>query len=137
MPYKDLERQHEYQRQWLAERRAEWFNGKCCVLCSSTEGLELDHLDPTKKISHRIWSWSAQRREAELAKCRILCRQCHKDKSSKEKAKGEHNGKALLKAEDIPSIRTSSESRKTLAERYGVDEETIKSVRARRSWKHI
>lgn len=71
----------EYQRNWLAARRAEFFSDKCCVGCGSTDQLELDHLDPSKKITHRVWSWSAVRRDAEIAKCQVLCFHCHKAKS--------------------------------------------------------
>lgn len=39
----------------------------------------MHHKDPTKKVSHRIWSWSKQRRELELKKCVVLCGECHKE----------------------------------------------------------
>lgn len=81
MPYSDPARQAEYQRDWVARRRAEWFAGKKCAWCAAAKQLELDHVDGSKKVSHRIWSWSAQRREDELAKCQVLCRQCHVKKT--------------------------------------------------------
>ena len=81
MPYSDPERQREYQRQWIARRRNEFFKGKVCVKCGSTTDLRLDHIDPTKKVSHSIWSWSRSRRESELAKCQVLCHPCHVKKT--------------------------------------------------------
>jgi 5-methylcytosine-specific restriction endonuclease McrA len=81
MPYKDKEKRKEYARLWVAQRRAEFFDGKFCVKCGSAESLELDHIDPEEKIHHAIWSWSAERREAELAKCQVLCNTCHKEKT--------------------------------------------------------
>jgi hypothetical protein len=39
--------------------------------------LELDHRDPALKVDHKIWSWSAEKREAEAAKCDIRCHLCH------------------------------------------------------------
>ena len=36
------------------------------------------------KISHRIWSWARERREAELLKCVARCKPCHKNKSRKQ-----------------------------------------------------
>lgn len=82
LEYKDPDQQREYQRQWIARRRADFFNGKSCVKCGATEQLELDHVDPRTKIHHAIWSWSKERRDAEILKCQVLCNDCHKKKSS-------------------------------------------------------
>jgi hypothetical protein len=84
MPYSDPDRQRAFNREWIQRRRVAWFAGKSCVQCGSTESLELDHIDPETKVNHRLWSWSAVRREAELAKCQILCRPCHQAKSLAE-----------------------------------------------------
>ncbi len=83
MPYKDIEKQRAYQREWVAKRRQAWFQDKKCP-CGSTERLELDHINPRDKEDHKIWSWSAERRNAELAKCQALCYYCHKKKTRKE-----------------------------------------------------
>lgn len=80
------EYQREYMKRWARERRAEFFAGKSCVQCGSTERLELDHVDPSQKTSHRIWTWSKARRDEETAKCQILCHDCHQIKSSAEQA---------------------------------------------------
>ena len=66
-----------YQRQWLKARRAAWFATQSCMECGRRDRLELHHLDPADKIDHKIWSWSAERRNAELAKCAALCENCH------------------------------------------------------------
>lgn len=84
MPYKDKEKQKEYARQWVAKRRAEYFADKTCIKCGSIDKLELDHIDPSIKVTHRIWSWSQQRREAEIAKCQILCEDCHQEKTNRD-----------------------------------------------------
>jgi 5-methylcytosine-specific restriction endonuclease McrA len=81
MPYKDPGRQREYVRNWLAKRREEWFADKACVRCGTTSNLQLDHVDAATKVSHRIWSWSQERRDAELAKCQVLCQPCHEKKT--------------------------------------------------------
>ena len=90
MPYSDPEKQKEYQRQWAAKRRAVWMSDKKCVNCGSRENLEVDHIDPSKKFTHRIWSYSDKRREEELAKCQVLCKKHHKEKSLSELPQTDH-----------------------------------------------
>lgn len=82
MPYKDRLKQLEYQRQWIAQRRAQWLqqNGPC-VVCGSKENLEVDHIDPTQKVTHKVWSLALEKREAELSKCQVLCADCHLKKT--------------------------------------------------------
>lgn len=77
MPYKDKDKQREYQRKWMKSRRRAFFDGKSCLICGSFDELELHHRDPSQKIHHAIWSWSQTRRDVELAKCDVLCRTCH------------------------------------------------------------
>lgn len=92
MPYAEKEKQREYARRWLANRRAAYLAGKRCVLCGSTQRLEIDHADPRQKVSHRVWSWSESRRQAELHKCRVLCRECHEKRHADEKRTGFSHG---------------------------------------------
>ena len=84
-----------YQREWKANRRAIYLTGKSCTVCGSTEFLEIDHIDPATKHpalikigyngAQSIWSWSPSRREAELAKCQVLCKDHHKEKTIERK----------------------------------------------------
>ena len=78
VPYKDRTQQRRAQREWVARRRAEFFADKECEVCGSASELRLHHRDPNAKASHRIWSWSPDRRDAEIAKCRIVCEPCHR-----------------------------------------------------------
>ena len=66
------------QREWVAKRRQEWFaqNGPC-KKCGSAVNLELHHADRTTKKSHKVFSWTRVHRDAELAKCVVLCHGCH------------------------------------------------------------
>ena len=66
-----------YQRRWMRDRRQAWFASQVCAGCGTREGLQLHHIDAASKTSHRIWSWSAPRRLAELAKCEARCGKCH------------------------------------------------------------
>jgi 5-methylcytosine-specific restriction endonuclease McrA len=81
MPCATVEEQRAYQREWIARRRADWLADKACVRCGSTEDLEVDHIDRATKVTHRVWSWSQVRRDAELAKCQVLCGPHHKEKT--------------------------------------------------------
>jgi 5-methylcytosine-specific restriction endonuclease McrA len=85
-----------YQNTWLQERRRQAIAdlGGKCVRCGSTERLEVDHIDPAAKVSHRIWGWSAEKRAAELAKCQVLCRPCHHKKTGAEKRRPITHGTA-------------------------------------------
>ena len=65
---------------WLLE------NGPCKI-CGSRINLEVDHIDRSKKKDHKVWTWSPQKREEELAKCQVLCYTCHKEKTSRENSK--------------------------------------------------
>lgn len=141
MPYADPDRQREYMRQWIASRRAEYFTGKSCVRCNSTEQLELDHIDRTIKITHSIWSWSKVRREAELAKCQVLCRECHKEKTAREESKifsGEGSAKAKLTEEQVLYILNNKEiPAKELASRFNVTRFAIYNIRQGTRWRHL
>lgn len=77
MPYKNKDDLRTYQRNWMRKRREEYFKGKVCVNCGSSNNLELHHIDPDKKFTHKIWSYNSQIREVELAKCIPLCHDCH------------------------------------------------------------
>lgn len=96
MPIRNIEERRKYHREWKAKRRRAWLleNGPC-KKCGSLEDLEVDHISPSDKISHNVWSWSWERRLAELAKCQVLCRQCHLEKTvlyRKENAKSQVHG---------------------------------------------
>lgn len=74
----------DYQRKWIAKRRADFFSGKYCKFCGSMNDLELHHLEPELKISNHIWSWSREKRELEIAKCIVLCYNCHLEETKKQ-----------------------------------------------------
>lgn len=143
MPYTDQDEKRRYQREWLARRRSEWIekNGPC-IDCGSTEDLQVDHVDASTKVSHRVWSWSAERRKAELAKCVVRCERCHLKKTLRNQEgvthqSGETNGNAKLTESDIPDIRTSKLTTTELALLYRVNSGTISLVRRRITWRHV
>ena len=57
--------------------------GGACVVCGSTEELQLDHLNPsTKKFNvAKLWSTNQENFLNELTKCQLLCFSCHQLKT--------------------------------------------------------
>lgn len=102
MPKKNKEEYNKYMRVYMLKRyrkRMDWARktlGGSCTQCGSIRDLELDHIDPgTKKFTvGRMWSVSEKAFADEVAKCQLLCRECHQDKTifdrGFKKAKGEH-----------------------------------------------
>lgn len=82
MPYKDRKIQNRYNLLRVRKIRERWLieNGPCRK-CGSFDNLEVDHINPETKVSHRIWSWTKIKRLEELKKCQVLCKQCHKIKT--------------------------------------------------------
>ena len=88
MPCRTKAGQREYQRRWVRQRRARWLmdNGPW-VQCGSFRDLQVDHIDPSQKVTHAVWSWSDERRATELAKCQVLCASCHRSKTAAQLSK--------------------------------------------------
>lgn len=143
MPYADPELQREYQRAWIAARRQAWLQEHGpCIDCGTWEGLEVDHADASTKVTHRVWSWSSARREAELAKCVARCRACHlvKTKAAGEyvnRLQGTKHPASKLTDEAVRVIKASGEGPRALARRFGVNSGTITNIRKGRAWKHV
>lgn len=93
MPNTNIDKRRAYSRNWMAKRRGDWFakNGPC-VSCGSHDNLQLDHIDPDLKVDHKVWSWSLARREAELRKCQVLCIDCHKTKTARQRREKMEHG---------------------------------------------
>lgn len=73
-------------RQAQRDKVAQYKMAKGCELCSFKAvipaQLDLDHVDPSTKTykgSHKSYDagWSWERIEAELAKCQVVCKNCH------------------------------------------------------------
>lgn len=61
-----------------------------CVQCGEKDPtvLEFDHIDPSTKsytVGHMAWSNCAMKKlKDEIAKCQVLCANCHRRKTAKE-----------------------------------------------------
>lgn len=60
--------------------------GNKCAVCSSPDGLQLDHIDPSTKsfTIGKLSSCSEQKFWVEVAKCQLLCQPCHAEKTRRE-----------------------------------------------------
>ena len=129
-------------REWIAKRRSDWFADKFCVRCGSVEDLRLDHIDPSTKISHNIWSWSQGRRDVEIAKCQVLCYSHHVQKTAdnKEYLYGEQKPNSVLTEIQVLEIRSrhaEGEGLTYLGNEFGVTKKTVYNIVNRKKWKHI
>lgn len=99
MPYQDYnKRMAEYMLRRYHQRREEAFKllGGKCQVCGTTENLEIDHVNADEKeiALNKMWAIAKERFLKELAKCQLLCKEHHEEKSIADrgfqKAKGTH-----------------------------------------------
>ena len=92
MPYKHKEDKRKCDRRRDRRHRQHLFDvltqGQC-VNCGITDPLllEFDHIDPSTKvgnISRLVYRLSSAELDKEIAKCQILCANCHRLKTAKE-----------------------------------------------------
>lgn len=85
MPKSNAEYLNDYYNNQRAFLYAE-LGGKC-VRCGTTENLEIDHIDWRLKEQNMGRLWPAKRHNEmmlELAKCQLLCREHHKQKTAQD-----------------------------------------------------
>lgn len=137
----------EYQRAWEKKRADEALAllGGVCVVCGTAENLDFDHIDPKTKLFRikAMLRTSAEKFWAEVAKCQLLCRPHHIEKSNAEGStlkRGEDQGGSKLKEVDIPRIRELARlgySQRAMAKEFGVARRTICDVLDGKSWRHV
>lgn len=78
--YQQLQRERgKRNRLWLQEYR----QTQVCLLCGEDDSVCLDfhHKDPSEKegdVSDLIYTWSIASIQAEIAKCVVVCSNCHR-----------------------------------------------------------
>lgn len=78
-------KQIERRKELLLE--AKLFLGGKCVWCGTTENLEFDHIDDSKK-EHNVGNAVRNTREVfwnEVGKCQLLCVNCHNKRTTAQK----------------------------------------------------
>lgn len=81
---------NEYMRVYMLKRyyqrrtEAIEYLGEECIDCGTTEELELDHLEPWNKTYDigKVWTYSIIKFWAEVEKCTLRCKECHKRTTS-------------------------------------------------------
>lgn len=143
MPMGTREEQREYQRKWIAQRRIAWVqeNGPCAK-CGSWLDLEVDHVDPALKamFPRDIWSRRQEVRDAELAKCQVLCGACHiiKTRVNHDGARGSQISKILTEemVKEMHRLRGQGKKFTEIGALMGVKPDTARSA-VNRQWKHV
>lgn len=135
MPYKDPKQQSAYQRERQRRVRDAWFmeNGPC-VDCGSEENLELDHVDPSTKESHKVWSWSKERRERELMKCVARCSTCNTKKMLWNHENPTHR-LTMDAAREIRALSSQGLTNRAIAKRFDVSAVTIGKIVRNLIWR--
>lgn len=84
----------KYHRNYWRKRRKDIINylGGKCVECGGTNELEVDHIDRTTKSFNISYRCSLNQIKDELAKCQLLCKKHHKEKTAKEQSTGATHG---------------------------------------------
>lgn len=86
MPYASKEAQKEYQNRWVRKRR-DWLDRykvlKGCSICGYKKhavALDFHHRDPAEKIERitQMVTWAKVKIKAEVAKCDVVCANCHR-----------------------------------------------------------
>ena len=91
-----MSRKKYYTRESVREQYHEKRNycleklGGKCVRCGTTERLEFDHIEPSTKEKPvtQIFNRSFDKLDIELAKCQLLCENCHTIKTAEDFATG-------------------------------------------------
>jgi hypothetical protein len=137
LPYSDPDVQREFQRKRLAQTRANYFADKCCVKCGAVENLEIHHKDRSTKVSHRFWSWRAERRDEELRKCEVRCHDCHVKQHSQDGTWVPPEPERKWKEWHVRLIRAFSAdglSARKISKKLGVPRQTVDDMLDKTTW---
>jgi 5-methylcytosine-specific restriction endonuclease McrA len=82
----------DYHREYYRKRRKAIFDylGGACVICGTTEHLQVDHINPADKSFEIKSRLSVKNNKAELDKCQLLCRRHHLEKTARENSGFQH-----------------------------------------------
>jgi hypothetical protein len=127
------EYQRKYQKNRYHDRKkqaVDMLGGKCSV-CSTTRGLELDHKNPDTKSFNvtKLWSVPEAEFKREVRKCKLLCKKHHRERTGKQREKGDV--KSVPGKTQYDSKGRKTKSRKTAAYYSRVLEIQLRWLRVR------
>lgn len=93
MGHVDREVRNDYHRRYSRKRysavrqQAIAALGGRCVKCGGDSELQFDHVDANSKVvdPSSVMTGNEAKAKAELAKCQLLCRSCHREKTNLER----------------------------------------------------
>lgn len=113
--------------------------GGKCVQCGKIEDLEIDHIDKKTKSFAISRPPSEKSFWEELKKCQLLCKRCHREKSTKEH-QGDNCPHAKLSEKKVREIKKSlllGVKNCELAKKYGVGAMAISRIKYGTRWQHV
>lgn len=147
---RNRENQLNLQKKWAAEKYAAVMGqiidvlGGRCIVCGSTNSLQCDHVDPRTKLFAIGSGWTRPAEELwlEVAKCQLLCRPHHEQKTAVDGSNnnGEINGMSKLREIDVRYIRGLYElghSQRAIAAEFEVSHSSVGDILRGNTWTHV
>jgi hypothetical protein len=137
--YMELQRKYRSEKRKTRKLEAILYLGGKCVKCGTTVELELDHIDRKTKSFPISLASSDKAFWEELSKCQVLCRWCHRIKSTEEH-QGDNCPHAKLTSIQVKAIRKKLEHGQLgseLAKEYNVCPMQISRIKNRKEWNHL
>lgn len=149
MSWNSSDNTKEARRLKAAGRRSVWIteNGPC-TKCNSSDQLEVDHRDASKKrfSVSSLWLLSPFNPMviAELAKCQVLCHTCHVEKALllHEHSHGESHYQTTLTDADVSEMRRiyalGGSTYAGIGRSYGIPDRSVaRKMIIGKTWTHI
>lgn len=136
-----LELQRKYKAEMYKTRKLEAiiYLGGECVKCGGKVELELDHIDRKSKKFPISRAPSNKLFWEEVQKCQVLCRWCHRIKSTEEH-QGDNYPHSKLSSDQVKEIRIKLDQGhigSELSKEYNICPMQISRIKNRKRWNHL
>lgn len=140
MTIRDRVNENRRRQERVAEARL--FLGGHCTVCNTTENLQFDHIDPSTKlfdVGQKAGVVSKKRFWLEVAKCQLLCRPHHNEKTAGERILNPRSNTKLSEDEvlSIHDLYSLGHSKASIARQFHVSEGNVRKVLSGAGWKHL
>lgn len=113
--------------------------GGKCVECGTNESLELDHIDRNSKSFPISRPPSEKEFWEELKKCQVLCKWCHRNKSTIDH-QGDNCPHAKLNSVQVKEIKeliSQGIKGTEIAKKYQIGTMEISRIKNNKRWQHL